>query len=169
MHLPQSQILLYMASPLERQVSYTQYASNIASFISATDRKQVVNISPRPLGLLSKTLLLPLVPPSVHFTLIKPLPSDRLGPGATKIQSGKTTIYQAPMIPNDISSTICLLSTPFFNAGRDAVNPKGMLAYNFLNTVICTFLRVHSYSAFLDEDKSSITTFDQLVGGKLGG
>ncbi|RKF58914.1 hypothetical protein OnM2_064064 [Erysiphe neolycopersici] len=51
----------------------------------------------------------------------------------------------------------------------DAVNSKEMLAYNFLNTVICTFLKVHSYSAFLNEDKDSIISFDQLHGGKLGG
>ncbi|KAI6247683.1 hypothetical protein HI914_04466 [Erysiphe necator] len=108
--------------PLELQVAYAQYASNIASFIAATDRRQVVTISPKPLA--------------VNFTLIKPLPSDRsdklisrLGPGAGKTQSGKTTIYQAPAIPDDILPTINLLSTPFFNAGRDAVNPKVMLPY----------------------------------------
>ncbi|KHJ30330.1 hypothetical protein EV44_g5468 [Erysiphe necator] len=122
--------------PLERQVAYAQYASNIASFIAATDRRQVVTISPKPLGLLTKSLHLPMTPPAVNFTLIKPLPSDRsdkfisrLGPGAGKTQSGKTTIYQAPAIPDDILPTINLLSTPFFNAGRDAVNPKVMLPY----------------------------------------
>lgn len=122
-------------------------------------------------------LHLPMAPSTIHFTLMKPLPSERsdklitrLSPGVSKLKTGKTTIYiyKAPAIPEDVSSIICLLPTPFFNAGRDTVNPKGILAYNYMSTVICIFLRVHSYSAFYAEDKESILLLEQLVGRKLG-
>lgn len=163
--------------PLERQIAYTQYAANISSFIFASATNKTITVSPAPLGkLIMLNAILPITPPPVSFTLQKPLNSDQsekfikvLGPGASKTQSGKTTIYHAPAIPNDTISTVSQVSTPFFNAGRDAINPKGMLAFQFLNNVIFLFARVHSYSAFHSEDKDSITQFEQLLGGPAGG
>lgn len=162
--------------PLEKQVAYTQYSANISSFIYATAIGKTITVSPAPLGRLSYTFVLPLDPPTVSFTLQKPLDSDRsdkfiniLGPGASKTQSGKTTIYHAPSIPMNVIDSVTKLSTPFFNSGRDAVNPKGFIAFRFLNNVIHLFLRVHSYSAFHNESTESITSFEQLLGGTIGG
>lgn len=120
--------------------------------------------------------MLPITPPLLSFTLQKPLNSDQsdkfinvLGPGASKTQSGKTTIYHAPSISPSTIDTVAQLATPFFNAGRDAINPKGMLAFRFLNNVILLFARVHSYAAFNTEDANSLTSFEQLMGGPIGG
>lgn len=161
---------------LERQVAYTQYSANISSFIHATLSGKTVTVSPAPLGSLSVAQKLPLDPPTISFTLMKALDSDRserlvgnLGPGASRTQSGKTTIFHAPALPLESLGLVNTVATPFFNAGRDAINPKGMKAYVFLNTVISAFLYVHSYPAFRNEDPESLTTFDQLVSGELGG
>lgn len=162
--------------PLERQLAYSQYTSNISAFIYACIAKRAVTVSPRPYGAVTHAQSLPLNPPTVSFTLLKALDSDRsdklinnLGPGASKTLSGKTTIYHAPgLIPTQLEAVIAV-STPFFNAGRDAVNPRGMRSYMFISTMISTFLRVHSYPAFRKEDPESLTLFDQLVGGTLGG
>jgi len=161
---------------LERQVAYTQYSANISSFIFASLSRKIITVSPRPLGSLAINHSLPLDPPTVSFTLMKALDSDRsdklvnnLGPGASRTQSGKTTIFHAPALPIQSLDLVNTVSTAFFNAGRDAINPKGMKAYVFLNTVIYSFLHVHSYPAFRDEDPESITIFDQLVAGDLGG
>lgn len=162
--------------PLERQVAYTQYACNISSFIFATLTRRTITVSPRPLGYIDHVQALPMDPPSLSFTLTKALSSDqadklvtKLGPGASRTQSGKTTIFHAPAIPIPSLALVNTVSTQFFNAGRDAVNPKGMKSYLFLNTVITTFLHVHAYPAFRSEDPESITVFDQLVAGDLGG
>jgi hypothetical protein len=162
--------------PLERQVAYTQYSANIASFIHAAATGKTVIVGPRPLALLRHMSVIPLPPPTVSFTLQKPLDSDRsdrfisiLGPGASKTQSGKTTIYHAPLLPDDILSSVTSICTPFFNAGRDAINPKGMRAYIFINNVISLFLKVHSYPAFRTEDEHSLTSFEQLLGGTTDG
>lgn len=162
--------------PLERQVAYTQYAYNISSFIFASLSRKTITVSPRPLGSLSIISKLPLDRPTVSFTLAKQLDSDRsdklvnnLGPGASRTQSGKTTIYHAPSLPIAQLDLVNTVSTPFFNAGRDAINPKGMKSYIFLETVIMTFLHVHSYPAFREEDPESITRFDQLLQGDFGG
>jgi len=161
---------------LERQVAYTQYSANISSFIFASLSRKIITVSPRPLGSLAINHSLPLDPPTVSFTLMKALDSDRsdklvnnLGPGASRTQSGKTTIFHAPALPIQSLDLVNTVSTAFFNAGRDAINPKGMKAYVFLNTVIYSFLHVHSYPAFRNEDPESITIFDQLVAGDLGG
>lgn len=161
---------------LERQVAYTQYSANISSFIFASLTRKTITVSPRPLGYISLSQLLPLDPPTVSFTLAKVLDSDRadklvsnLGPGASRTQSGKTVIFHAPALPIGSLDLVNTVSTAFFNAGRDAINPKGMKSYLFLNSVIMTFLHVHSYPAFRDEDPESITSFDQLVAGDLGG
>jgi len=162
--------------PLERQVAYTQYAANISSFIFASATNKTITVSPAPLGKITLSTMLPITSPPVSFTLQKPLNSDQsekfikvLGPGASKTQSGRTTIYHAPAIPHDTINTVSQVATPFFNAGRDAINPKGMLAFRFLNNVIFLFARVHSYAAFNAEDKNSITTFEQLLDGPIGG
>jgi len=161
---------------LERQVAYTQYSANIASFIYATLIRKTVVVSPRPLGWISLIHTLPLDPPTVSFTLAKALDSDRadklvnnLGPGASRTQSGKTIIFHAPALPIAQLELVNTVSTAFFNAGRDAINPKGMKSYLFLNTMIMTFLHVHSYPAFRSEDPESLTIFDQLVAGDYGG
>lgn len=161
---------------LEKQVAYTQYAANISSFIHATVTNKTVVVTPAPLGYLNHVSSLPLSPPTVSFTLQKPLDTDRsdkfvqvLGPGASKTQSGKTTIYHAPSLPIAMIDSIIKISTPFFNAGRDAVNPKGINAYKFINTIVCVFLNVHSYPAFRNEDKDSMIMFEQLVSGDTGG
>jgi len=65
--------------------------------------------------------------------------------------------------------TVHRIATPFFNAGRDAVNPKGAMAFRFLSSVITLFSRVHSYAAFNAEDKDSLTSFEQLLDGPIGG
>lgn len=161
--------------PLERQVAYTQYSSNIASFIYASATGKTITISPSPLGLLNGTNSLPLPQPTVSFTLQKPLNTDQsdkfiniLGPGASKTQSGKTTIYHAPALPTANLTSVVKLSTPFFNAGRDSINPKGARALKFLDNAISLFLEVHSYSAFREEDKDSIIIFEQLLARTYG-
>jgi hypothetical protein len=163
--------------PLEKQVAYTQYSANIASFISAQALNKTITVSPAPLGrLLSKSALLPITPPVVSFTLQKVLNSDQtekfikiLGPGASKTRSGKTTIFHAPSLPIDTLSSVGKLATPFFNAGRDAINPKGYIAYIFLSNIISLTSKVHSYPAFHTEDKESLTSFEQLLDGPIGG
>jgi len=162
--------------PLERQVAYTQYSANISSFIYATLSRKIVTVSPRPLDFIDVMSALPLDPPLLSFTVAKALSSDQadklvgnLGPGASRTQSGKTTIFHAPVLPPIQLNLVNAVSTQFFNAGRDAVNPKGMKSYIFLNTIITTFLHVHSYPAFRAEDPESITVFDQLVQGEFGG
>lgn len=161
--------------PLERQVAYTQYSANISSFIHANATGKTITVSPGPLGKMNHFLSLPLTPPTVSFTLQKALNSDQsekfitiLGPGASKTQSGKTTIYHAPAIDPLVIESVVMLSTPFFNAGRDAVNPKGISAYKFLNNIVCVFLSVHTYPAFRDESSESITCFEQLHSDALG-
>lgn len=168
--------LNFQGIALERQVAYTQYAANISAFVFASLTRKTITISPRPYGYLALVHTLPLDPPSVSFTLSKALDSDRadklvnnLGPGASRTQSGKTIIFHAPALPIASLDLVNTVSTAFFNAGRDAINPKGMKSYLFLNTVIMTFLHVHSYPAFRDEDPESITIFDQLVAGDYGG
>jgi hypothetical protein len=161
--------------PLERQVAYAQYSANISSFIHALAIRKTIVVSPAPLGLPDLPDLLPLSTPTVSFTLQKPLSSDQtdrfikiLGPGASKSVSGKTTIYHAPGFPLDQLGSIIQLATPFFNSGRDSINPRGLRAYQFLNNIIVLFLKVHSYSAFQSEDTDSITMFEQLHGGPYG-
>lgn len=160
---------------LERQVAYTQYSSNISTFIHATASGKTTTVSPAPLGLLNHRSSIPLNPPAASFTLQKVLSSDQsdrfinlLGPGASKTQSGKTTIYHSPIIPSENLNTIQKLATPFFNAGRDAVNLKGIIAYKWLSGVISVFLKVHAYSAFRDEDKESIILMEQLLNSEMG-
>jgi hypothetical protein len=161
---------------LERQVAYTQYSSNISTFIHATITGKTTIVSPSPLKAITTSNFLPLIPPPVSLTLQKPLSSDQserfvkiLGPGASRTQSGKTTIYHAPALPPGVIDSVVQVATPFFNSGRDAVNPRGILAYRFLNNIIVAFLQVHSYPAFRDEDPESITSFEQLIAGDLGG
>jgi len=161
---------------LEKQVAYTQYAAHISSFIYATAYQRTITVSPRPLGLLQTRPLLPLDPPSVSFTLIKPLNSDQaeklvnvLGPGANKTTSGKTTIYHAPSMPSSILPNVITISNDFFNAGRNSVNPRGLRAWNFISNVVSEFLKVHSYPAFRIEDPESLTAFEQLIGGESDG
>jgi len=161
--------------PLERQVAYQQYASNISSFLHATMARKTITVTPRPLGYPESYIPLQMDPPVTSFTLAKPLSTDQadklvgnLGPGASRTMQGKTMVFHAPALPIDRLPLVDTVSTSFFNAGRDAVNPKGMRSYLFLNTVISAFLHVHSYSAFRTENSESITVFEELVGGIHG-
>jgi len=157
--------------PLQRQVAYTQYATNIASFLYATSTKRTIVVGGHPLGLLnpSKT---PISMPPVHFTLKKNLDSDKttrlvnaLGPGASTMISGKTTIFQAPALPENILETVINLCPSHFNCGRDAVNPAGAIAFQFLSTVCSTFLRTHTYPAFSEESDKSLVEMNFLLSG----
>lgn len=114
-------------------------------------------------------------PPHLSFTLTKALDSDcadklvsSLGPGASKTMSGKTMIYSIPALPNSVLDLVITVSTPFFNTSRDAVNPRGMRAYLFLEMIIGNILRVHTYPAFRSEDTGSTIEFKQLMGGSDG-
>jgi len=157
-------------------VAYTQYSANISSFLFAAAKKRTITISPAPLGLLPNVISFPIDPPTVSFTLLKPLNTDQsdkfltlLGTGASKTQSGRTTIYHAHTLSTDMTHKIVQLSTPFFNAGRDAINPRGLLAYKLITTWLKHFSQVHAYPAFHRDDTDSITLFEQLVSGPAGG
>jgi hypothetical protein len=160
-------------TPLQRQVAYTQYAYNIASFLFATDTKTTIPVTGRPLGTLRYSQLLPIPSPSVHFTLKKGVNSDMstkllnaLGPGSATTISGKTTIFQAPVLPNALIDSIVGLCPSHFNCGRDAVNPSGALAFRFLSSVCHAFLRTHSYPAFSEETEESLMELNMLLAGK---
>jgi len=109
------------------------------------------------------------------MTLQKELSHDQaekflraLGPGASKNKVGQTTIYSAPAIPDSMKSKILVLSTSHFNAGRDAINPMGLKAFDLLNHAFAEILRVHSYSAFSFESKESMTIMHTLVSDATG-
>jgi hypothetical protein len=159
--------------PLQRQVAYTQYAYNIASFLFATDAKKTITVTGQPLGTLRHSQHTPILSPPVHFTLKKGVNSDMstkllnaLGPGSSTTTSGKTTIFQAPALPNAIIDSIVNLCPSHFNCGRDAVNPAGAMAFRFLNSVCHTFLRTHSYPAFSEETDESLVEINMLLAGK---
>jgi hypothetical protein len=156
--------------PLERQVAYTQYTSNIAHFIKASATGKSVTITNRPLGVVKLSRTLPLLPPPVHFTLQKEISHDQaekmirlLGAGASKTISGKTTIFQAPSLDSATLSKVLPLASSHFNAGRDAVNPMGLRAFWFIAGVFAELLRVHSYAAFSAESKESIVELATLL------
>jgi hypothetical protein len=158
--------------PLTRQVAYTQYAHNISTFLHATSTRKKVKITGLPLGMLQTTSRLPIKPPPVHFTLKKAISSDNskklvqaLGPGASTSISGKTTIYQAPALPEMMYEQIYGLCPTHFNCGREAVNPAGALAFRFLSAIAATFLRTHSYPAFSDETEESLMEMNSLLAG----
>lgn len=158
--------------PLERQIAYTQYSSNLASFIHASVSNRKVTISNLAFGYLQTSRSLPLLNPPVHFTLQKELPHESsekvlrmLGPGASKNKVGKTTIYQAPALPDETLQKILPLATSHFNAGREALNPMGRKALSFISTAFAEILRVHSYSAFSHESEESRLELSALLGG----
>jgi len=164
------------AIPLENQLAYTQYSANISCFIYATYSGQTVVVSSAPLGRFVPRDRLPFAPPPLSFALQKPLSPDQsdrflgvLGAQASTTQSGKTTIYHAPQLPVDKLPSILKISTPFLNAGRDAVNPKGLYASLLLSGIASLFLKVHTYPAFRTEDKESRIEFGNLTGGPYGG
>jgi len=164
------------AIPLENQLAYTQYSANISCFIYATYSGTTIPVSAAPLGLIVPREHLPFTQPSLSFVLQKPLSPDQsdrfigiLGPHASTTQSGKTTIYHAPQLPVTKLQSIIKISTPFFNAGRDAVNPKGLYASLLLSGIARLFLKVHTYPAFRTEDAKSNIEFWNLVGGPYGG
>lgn len=158
--------------PLSRQVAYTQYAHNISSFLFATSIRKKVRVTGQPLGLIQSQSRLPIAPPPVYFTLKKPISSDSskkliqaLGPGASTSISGKTTIYQAPALPERMYEQIYGLCPTHFNCGREAINPAGALAFRFLSVVTSTFLRTHSYPAFSAETEESLMEMNSLLAG----
>jgi hypothetical protein len=170
--VPISQIGIH-GVPLRRQLAYTQYAHNIASFLFATDAKKTITVTGQPLGTLQNNRRTPIPSPPVHFTLKKGVNSDMstklinaLGPGASTATSGKTTIFQAPAIPNAIIDSIVNLCPPHFNCGRDAINPSGAMAFRFLNSVCESFLQTHSYPAFSEETEESLFELNLLLAGK---
>lgn len=142
--------------PLEKQVAFTEYSSNISAFISATAFNKTVYITGRPYGPLpSTTAMLPLRYPALHFTLQKS-PSDTvatrmismLGEGASFEKTKNNVIFKTLKPSVNTFSQILPLSNPSFVSGPDSVNPSGFEAYIFLSRAINTFLRVHTYSAF---------------------
>lgn len=79
--------------------------------------------------------------------------------------TGKTTIYQAPALPENIINTVIGMCPSYFNCGRDAVNPAGALAFQFFSGAIATFLRTHSYPAFSTESTASLMEMNLLLAG----
>jgi len=167
----QMSTILLEGVPLEKQVAYTEYSNNIACFLFATSHNKTITVTGLPIGpLLQHLTSFPIPCPTVSFTLKKPLDSDRsrkllgvLGPGSSTTVSGKTTIYNAPVLPSDKIDMVMSLVPPHFNTGRDAVNPSGAKAYMILAGIMETFLRTHSYPAFSAEDEDSITEFHTLA------
>ncbi|KAI0992929.1 hypothetical protein K3495_g15255, partial [Podosphaera aphanis] len=112
-----------------------------------------------PLGSLRATPGLGLTPPIVQFVLKKALPFDKseqfvlkLGPGASKTITGKTTTYASPSLDRGVLVSVLQVCAPYHSNARDVVNPEGLYAYYFLNDLFHTFLRVQSYPAFSDEN-----------------
>jgi hypothetical protein len=148
--------------PLQKQVAFTQYADNLASFIWANQTKKRTTVSAMPLGSLNITEGLPLNPPPVRFVLQKEINFEMsekfvksLGPGSSQTKSGKTTIYNAPTLETPLIKKIVQMAAPHYNCGRDAVTPPGLMAYRFLSAAITEFLKIHTYAAFPTYDKIS--------------
>lgn len=153
--------------PLKKQVAFTEYADNISAFIFANSTRRVVVIGHTPLGLLNSKISLPLNPPHVQFVLQKEVNHEqgerllsKLGNGASKWKTGKTTIFKTPTLPKDMESQLMRTIAPHYNCGRDAVTPPGMVAFRFLSSAIAELLRVHTYAAFptLDDSLLEIRT-----------
>jgi hypothetical protein len=155
---------------LEYQPAYASYARHLAHFVKASLERTKIVIGTAALGPVDIPRRLPFTPPPVHFVLRKELSNDnaerlvrQLGPGASKTITGKTTCFQAPTIPPEMLDNIIAVAAPHFNAGREAVNPMGIAAYNFLSGCLSELLRVHSYSAFTFESVESQVELSALI------
>jgi hypothetical protein len=156
--------------PLEKQVAFSQYADNIASFLYANSSKKVVKVTGQPLGRLSINVTLPLTPPPVQFILQRELDFEKaekfvsgLGPGASKSKQGKTVVYHAPALSSAMYANISKVSSTHYNCGRNAVTPTGIIAYEILSTALAQFLKVHTYSAFTTPPSDPITSIEGIL------
>lgn len=162
--------------PLEKQLAYSQYVDGLEYFIHATSKKAKTLISGNPLGYLNTNARLPLSAPPVQFTLQKEISTDKadqfvttLGSGSSKEKVGQTTIYSSPTINEAKLETIIQVSSLHYNAGRDAITPIGLKAFNFLSGCIAEFLKCHTYPAFHSESPESIVEIFNLIGDYDGG